>query len=68
MGTVNDTLAIGNLIHVVDKNGTLLLKFLHHKAVVDNLFTNVNWWPEGFEGNADNINGPHHTGAESPRF
>ena len=68
MGAVDDALALGHFVDAIDKNRALLLQFLHHKAVVDDLLAHINRRPKGLERNPDNVDRPHHPGAESPRL
>ena len=68
MSAVNHPLPGGHLVHTVDKDRALALQLLDHKAVVHNLFADIDGRPEGFEGNADNIDGPHHARAKASRF
>ena len=68
MGAVNDAFALRHFVHAIDKNRALLLQFLHHKAVVDDLLAHINRPPKRLQRNPDNINRPHHPGAESPRL
>jgi hypothetical protein len=65
---VDDALALGDLVHRVNENGTLALKFFDHKAVVDDLFADVNWRPEGLKGNPDNVDGSHYARAKAARL
>ena len=68
MGAVNHAFAIGNFIHVIYKDGALLLKLLDHKAVVDDLFADIDGRTKGFESDPDDVNGPNHASAKAPRF
>src|ERR1700678_4053697 len=65
---IDDALALGHFFNTVDKNRAFLLQLLDHKAVVDNFFAHINWASKSLERNADNINRPHHPGAESARL
>src|SRR5215467_3480209 len=68
VGAINDSLAFGDLVDGIDKDGALALQLLDHKAVVYDLFADVNGWTKGFERNPDNIDRPHHSGAKSAGF
>ncbi len=68
MRAVDDALAGRNLLHAVDKDGALGGKLVHHVAVVDDLLAHVNGRAEGFQRDADNIDGAHHSGAKAPRL
>jgi hypothetical protein len=65
VGAVDDALACGNFVHRVNKNGTFALELLDHKAVVDDLFADVDGRAKGLKRNADNVNRPNHAGAKS---
>ena len=65
---VDDALPLRNLTDAINKDGALLLKFFHHEPVVDDLFADINRRPKGFQCNPDNIDGPHHSSAESSRL
>src|ERR1700730_8372049 len=58
MGAVDDALANGNLVHGIDKDGTFPLQFFDHKAVVDDLLTDVDGRAKGLKRDADDINRP----------
>ena len=62
---VNDAFAGGNFVHRIDKDGAFALELFDHKAVVNNLFADVNWRTEGLERDADDIDRPDDAGAES---
>jgi hypothetical protein len=68
MGAVDYALPIRDLIDVVDEDSPLLLKLFDHKAVVDDLFTDIDRRAKSLEGDADDINGPDYTGAEASGF
>jgi len=65
---INHAFALGNFVDAVDKNRALLLQFLHDKPVVDDLLAYINWPPKRLQRDPDNIDRPHHPGAESPRL
>jgi hypothetical protein len=60
VGAVNHPFPIWDFFDTVHKNGALALQFLDHKAVVDDFLAHVDGRPKGLQGDADNINGPHH--------
>ena len=68
VSAVNDALTLRNLRNAVHENGALLLELLNHKAVMDDLLTDVDRRPESFERDPDNIDGTHHSGAEPTRL
>ena len=68
VGAVNHPLAGRNFVHAVDKNGALGGQLVHHVAVMDDLLAHVDRRAEGFQGNADNVDGPHHSGAKASRL
>jgi hypothetical protein len=68
MRAVNHTLALRHLVHAVHKNRALVLQFLHHEPVVDNLLAHINRRPKCLQRDPDNVNGPDHPGAEPTRF
>ena len=68
VGAVDNPLTLGNFVHVVHENGALVLQFLDDEAVVDDLLAHVDRRAEGLQRDPDNINGPHHPGAESARL
>ena len=65
---VDDALAVGHFVFAVDKNRAFAAQFVHHKAVVDDLLAHIDGRAKRLKGDADNIDGPYHAGAESPRF
>ena len=65
VGAVDDALAVGDFVFAIDEDGALAAQFVDHKAVVDDLFADVNRRAEGFEGDADDVDGAHHAGAEA---
>ena len=66
VGAVNNALAVRHLVLAIDKDRALAAQFLNDKAVVDDLFADINRRPKRLQSNADHINRPHHSGAESP--
>src|SRR5438552_3130539 len=62
---VNDPLALRNLAHAVNKDCAFLLEFLYNKPVVDDLLADVDGRSKGFQCDPDNVDGPHHSSAES---
>src|ERR1700689_1651534 len=68
VSAVDDALAIWNFIFAVDEDGALAAQFIHDKAVVDNLFADVDRRTKGLERDADYINCPHHPGTEPSRL
>jgi len=68
VSAIDYPLAGRDFVHAVHENRAFALKLLNHKAVVDDFLADVNWRSEGFQGDADDVNGPHHSGAESPGF
>ena len=68
VSAVNYAFTIRNLVNRIDKNGTFALQFLNHKTIVDDLLADIDRRPKGFERDADNIDGTHHSGAEPTRF
>ena len=68
MSAVDDTLTVRDLFHAVHENSALALEFIHHIAVVDDLFTDVNRRAEGLKGYTNNVNSSNHTGAEPSGF
>src|SRR6266478_733392 len=68
MRAVNYTLACRDFVNGINKDRTFALKLLDHKAVVDNLFADVDRRTKGLERNTDNINRAHDAGAESARL
>ena len=66
MSAINKTLAVWNFIYFVNKDRALGFQFFHHVAVVDDLFAHIDRRPKGVQRNADNINGPHNSGAKTP--
>jgi len=65
VSAVNDALAVGNFVLAIDEDGALAAEFVNHKAVVYDLFADVDGRPESFEGDADNVNGANDAGAEA---
>ena len=68
VGAVDHALAVGNFVLAVDEDRALAAQFVHHKAVVDDLFAHVDRGPERLQRDADDIDGPHHSGAKAPRL
>ena len=65
---VNHALAGGNFVHAVDKNGALGAQLIHHVAIVNDLFADIDGRAECFQRDADNVDGAHHSGAKAPRL
>ena len=53
---------------VVDKDSTFFRQLVHHKAVMDDLFADVDRGAKGLQRNPDDIDGPHHARAEPAGF
>ena len=68
MRAVDDALAGRNLLDAVHKDGALGAQLVHHITVVDDLFAHVNRRTEGLQGDAHDVNGANHAGAEAPRL
>src|SRR5262249_10928785 len=68
VGAINDTLAFRDFVNRVNEDGALALELFDYKAVVHDLFADVDRRPEGFEGNADDINGADDAGAKASGF
>ncbi len=68
MSAVDNALAIRNLVLAIDEDGALAAEFVDHKAVVNDFLPNINGRTERFEGDADNIDGTDHSGAEPSRL
>ena len=58
----------GNLFNAVHEDRALLLQFLDNVAVVDDLLADIDRRAEGLKGDANDIDGPHDTRAESAGF
>ena len=65
VSAVDDALAGRNFLDAVHKNGALGGQLVHHVAVVDDLLAHVNGRAEGLQGDADDVDGAHHAGAEA---
>jgi len=63
---INKALAIRDFINFIDEDRALGLQFFHHVAVMDDLFAHIDRRPKGVQRNADDINGPHNSGAKTP--
>ncbi len=68
MGAIDHAGTFGDLINLVNEDGAFAGKIVDHVAVVDDLPAHVNGRAKGFQGNAHDIDGTNHTGAESTRF
>src|SRR5690349_17879808 len=66
MSAVNKALAVWDFINFINKDRALGFQLFHHVAVMDDLFAHIDRWPKGVQRNADNINGPYHSGAKTP--
>ena len=65
MSAVNDALAGGNFVHGIDENGAFALEFFDDEAVVHDLFADVDGRAKGLKGNANDVDGANHAGAEA---
>ena len=59
---------LGTSSSLSTKIAPLPRKFFDHKAVVDDLFADVDRRPKGLQGDADNIDRPDHARAEAARL
>jgi len=65
VGAVDHPFPIWDFFHAIHENGAFALQFLNHEAVVHDLLAHVDGRPKGFEGDANNINRPHHARTET---
>ena len=68
VSAVDDALAVGNFIFAIDEDGALAAEFIDHKAVVDDLFADVDGRTEGLERDADDVDGTDDASAEAARL
>lgn len=52
-------------MNIVDEDRALLRQLVYHKAVVDDLFANVNRRAKGLKRNTHNVDRPHYARAET---
>ena len=65
VSAVDDALAVGDFVFAVDEDGAFAAEFVDYEAVVDDLLADVDGRAEGFEGDADDVNGADYAGAEA---
>ena len=68
VGRVNDTLAIGNVVDLMDKDRALLCQLIHNVAVMHNLPPHIDGRAEGFESDLDNVDRADNAGAKASRL
>jgi hypothetical protein len=68
VGRVDDALAGGDFLDLVDEDRAFFRQLIDHKAVVDDLPANVNGRAKGVEGDLDNVDGANHAGAKAAGF
>jgi hypothetical protein len=65
VSAVNDALAFRDFIDRIDENCAFALEFLDDETVVDNFLADVDRRAEGFKSDADDVDRPDNSGAES---
>lgn len=68
MGAVNDPHPFGNVIYIVNEDGTFFSQLIDHEAVVHNLLANIDGGAESIEGNIHYVDGAHHAGTKTTRL
>src|ERR1039457_1619531 len=63
----NDSRALRHLRQLLYENGARLPQFIHDVAVVDDLLPHIDRRAIEVQYDLDDIDRPHHAGAESPR-
>src|SRR4051812_49047001 len=53
--TVDNPLAFRDLLYAINEDGPFLREFIHHVAIVYDLFADVDGPAKGFEGDANNV-------------
>lgn len=68
MRTINDALALGNLVNIVDENRAFLRQIIDDTTVMDNFLAHVNRRAKSIQRDADNINRADNARAETARL
>ena len=65
VGTVDDALAVGHIVDVVDEDCALFRQLIHNIAVMDDLAAHIDGGAEGFKGDLHDVDGADHAGAKA---
>src|ERR1035441_2688718 len=68
MGAVDDALAVGHVVDLVDKNCALFRQLVHNIAVMDDLAADVDGRAEGLQSDLDDVDGADDSGAKTTWF
>src|SRR5271167_1216175 len=68
MRTIDDALAVGNVVDVVDKDRALFRQLVHNIAVMDNFAAHIDGRAEGVESDLDDVDSADYSSAEPSRF
>jgi hypothetical protein len=68
VGAVDDALAVGDFVLAIDEDRAFAAEFVDDEAIVNDFLADVEGRAEGFESDADNVNGTDYAGAEASRL
>ena len=68
VGRVDDPLAVGHVVDLVDEDRALFRQLVHHIAVMDDFAAHVDGGSEGLQGDFDDVDGAHHARAKAARL
>ena len=67
MGAKNDNTAFGSFLKAIDEDNALLFKAVHDRAVMHDLFADINRVREFLQGDIDDVDRADDTGTETTR-